>query len=189
MIYSRNDSDDLDALPPLSDDYIAPAPRVSVQAFCESTATADAVQSAGLDRRLAKAHLTMKMGGMATAIETYHSVPTPNVIILETKSGEDILTGLDELATVCDAGTRVVVIGSEEDSAPYRELVRRGVSDYVIGPVETLDVVRAICGLFSASEAVAVGRIIAVVGAKGGVGASTVAHNVAWAIARDLARS
>src|SRR6202030_1261140 len=54
------------------------------------------------------------------------------------------------------------------------------------GPVDTLDVVRSICGLFSASEAVAVGRIIAVVGAKGGVGASTVAHNIAWAIARNL---
>ena len=104
MIYSRND--DLDALPPLSDDYISPAPRVSVQAFCENTATADAVQSAGLDRRLAKAHLTLKMGGMDAAIETYHSVPTPNVIILETKAGKDILAGLDELATVCDAGTR-----------------------------------------------------------------------------------
>ena len=85
------------------------------------------------------------------------------------------------------AGTRVVVIGSANDVAPYRELVRRGVNDYVIGPVEPLDIVRSICSLFSASEAVAVGRIIAVVGAKGGVGASTVAHNVAWAIARDLA--
>ncbi len=79
------------------------------------------------------------------------------------------------------------MIGTTNDAAPYRELVRRGVSDYVIGPVVTLDVVRSICGLFSASEAVAVGRIIAIVGAKGGVGASTVAHNVAWAIARDLA--
>ncbi len=187
MIHSRNDSEEPDELPPLSNDYIAPAPRVSVQAFCETTATADAVQSAGLDRRLAKAHLTIKMGGMEAAIETYHSVPTPNVIILETKAGHDILAGLDELATVCDAGTRVVVIGSNQDVAPYRELVRRGVSDYVIGPVETLDVVRAICGLFSASEDTPVGRIIAVVGAKGGVGASTVAHNVAWAIARDLA--
>ena len=187
MIHSRNDSEERDELPPLSNDYIAPAPRVSVQAFCETTATADAVQSAGLDRRLAKAHLTIKMGGMEAAIETYHSVPTPNVIILETKAGHDILAGLDELATVCDAGTRVVVIGSNQDVAPYRELVRRGVSDYVIGPVETLDVVRAICGLFSASEDTPVGRIIAVVGAKGGVGASTVAHNVAWAIARDIA--
>jgi pilus assembly protein CpaE len=187
MISSRDDSNELDALPPLSDDYIAPAPRVSVQAFCETTTTADAVQSAGLDRRLGKAHLTIKMGGMAAAIETYHSVPTPNVIILETKAGEDILVGLDELATVCDAGTRVVVVGSDQDVAPYRELVRRGVSDYVIGPVETLDMVRAICGLFSTSEAAPVGRIIAVVGAKGGAGASTVAHNLAWAIARDLA--
>jgi pilus assembly protein CpaE len=81
----------------------------------------------------------------------------------------------------------VVLIGRPSDTAPYRELVRRGVNDYVVGPVTPLDVVRSICSLFSASEAVAVGRIIAVVGAKGGVGASTVAHNVAWAIARDLA--
>jgi pilus assembly protein CpaE len=145
------------------------------------------VRSAGEDRRLAKAHVTVQMGGMAAAVEAYSKVPTPNVIILETEGRSDILAGLDQLATVCDAGTRVVVIGGVDDVAPYRELVRRGVNDYVIGPVVTLDVVRSICSLFSASEAVAVGRMIAVVGAKGGVGASTVAHNVAWAIARDLA--
>src|SRR3984893_4216977 len=172
---------------PPADDYIAPAPRVSVQAFCETVATAAAVRSASEDRRLGKAHLTVQMGGVAAAIESYRTVPTPNVIILENEGRSDILAGLDELASVCDPGTRVVVIGTANDSAPYRELVRRGVSDYVIGPVVTLDVVRSICGLFSASEAVAVGRIIAIVGAKGGVGASTVAHNVAWAIARDLA--
>jgi pilus assembly protein CpaE len=113
--------------------------------------------------------------------------PTPNVIVLETGGRNDILAGLDQLATVCDPGTRVVVIGRVNDVTLYRELVRRGVSDYVIAPLETLDVVRSICGLFSAPEAKAVGRIIAIVGAKGGVGASTIAHNVAWAIARDLA--
>jgi pilus assembly protein CpaE len=185
---ARQNSEELpDIAPPPADDYIAPAPRVSVQAFCETAETAAAVRSAGEDRRLSKAHLSVQMGGMAAAIEAYHTVPTPNVIILETEGRSDILAGLDQLATVCDAGTRVVVIGTINDAAPYRELVRRGVSDYVIGPVDTLDVVRSICSLFSASEAVAVGRIIAIVGAKGGVGASTVAHNVAWAIARDLA--
>src|SRR6202158_253850 len=126
------------------------------------------------------------MGGMAAAIEAYRTAPTPNVIILETEGRTDILTGLDQLATVCDAGTRVIVIGRVNDVMLYRELVRRGVSDYVLAPVNTLDVVRSICGLFSAPEAKAVGRIIAIVGAKGGVGASTIAHNVAWAIARDL---
>jgi pilus assembly protein CpaE len=176
-----------DVTPRHVDDYIAPAPRVSVQAFCETAETAAAVQSAGEDRRLGKAHLTVQMGGMAAAIEAYRTVPTPNVIILETEGRSDILAGLDQLATVCDAGTRVVVIGRVNDVTPYRELVRRGVNDYVIGPVDTLDVVRSICSLFSASEAITVGRIIAIVGAKGGVGASTIAHNVAWTIARDLA--
>ena len=176
-----------DVSPPPVDDHIAPAPRVSVQAFCESVETAGAVQSAGEDRRLGKAHLKIQMGGMAAAIEAYRKAPTPNVIILETEGRTDIIAGLDQLATVCDSGTRVVVIGRVNDVGLYRELVRRGVSDYVIAPVNALDVVRSICSLFSTPEAKAVGRIIAIVGAKGGVGASTVAHNVAWAIARDLA--
>jgi pilus assembly protein CpaE len=174
------------ALPP-AEDHIAPAPRVSVQAFCETVETAAAVQSAGEDRRLGKAHMKIQMGGMAAAIEAYRSAPTPNVIVLESDARSNILSGLDHLATVCDPGTRVVVIGRINDVGLYRELVRRGVSDYVIAPIAALDVVRSICNLFSAPEAKSVGRIIAVVGAKGGVGASTIAHNVAWAIARDLA--
>ncbi|MGY4627769.1 AAA family ATPase [Bradyrhizobium sp. USDA 4486] len=172
--------------PPV-EEHIAPAPRVSVQAFCETVETAAAVQSAGEDRRLGKAHLKIQMGGMAAAIEAYRSAPTPNVIVLESDGRNDLLGGLDQLATVCDAGTRVVVIGRINDVMLYRELVRRGVSDYVLAPVGPIDVVRSICNLFSAPEAKAVGRIIAVVGAKGGVGASTISHNVAWAIARDLA--
>jgi pilus assembly protein CpaE len=185
MSRSQQVSDDLP--PSHGDDYISPAPRVSVQVFCVSEATATTARAAAEDRRLAKAHLSVHMGGIAAAIDAYHTAPTPNVIMLETDGHTDILAGLDDLASVCDPGTRVIVIGTASDITPYRELVRRGVNDYVIGPVEVLDVVRSICSLFSASEAVTVGRMIAVVGAKGGVGASTVAHNIAWHIARDVA--
>jgi pilus assembly protein CpaE len=171
-----------------ADEHIAPAPRVSVQAFCETVETAAAVQAAGEDRRLAKAHVKIQMGGATAAVEAYRTSPTPNVIFIETdQRPDDILTRLDQLAEVCDAGTRVVVVGRVNDVTLYRELTRRGVSDYLIAPIGTIDVVRSICGLFSSPDAKAVGRVIAVVGAKGGVGASTVAHNVAWAIARDLA--
>jgi pilus assembly protein CpaE len=171
---------------PAANEYIAAAPRISVQAFCETEDTFKAVRAAGEDRRLSKAHLSAKMGGMAAAIDTYNNAPTPNVIVLESWGGSGLLTWLDELASVCDPGTRVIVIGTAKDDVPYRELVRRGVNDYVVGPIESIDVVRSICSLFSATEAVTVGRVIAVVGAKGGVGASTVSHNVAWAIARNL---
>jgi pilus assembly protein CpaE len=170
------------------DERFAPAPRVSVQAFCETVETAAAIQAAGEDRRMAKAHLRVQMGGLTAAIEAYQNSPTPNVIMLESESRrEDILVGLDQLAEVCDAGTRVVIIGRMNDVALYRELVRRGVSDYLILPVNALQVVRSVCGLFSAPDAKPVGRIIAVVGAKGGVGASTIAHNVAFAVGNDLA--
>ena len=187
ITYARQTTDESEnATGTLSDDHIAPAPRVSVQAFCETAATAEAVQGAALDRRLNRAHIKVHMGGMAAATEAYRFAPTPNVIILETENRTDILAGLDHLATVCDAGTRVVVVGNINDVTLYRELVRRGVSDYIIGPTTPIDIVRSVCGLFSAPEAKAVGRIIAIVGAKGGVGSSTIAHNVAWAVARDL---
>ncbi|MDA9413025.1 AAA family ATPase [Bradyrhizobium sp. CCBAU 45384] len=185
--YARQTQEEQPEIPPPVEEHIAPAPRVSVQAFCDTVETAAAVQSAGEDRRLGKAHLKIQMGGMMAAIEAYRSAPTPNVIVLESDARNDLLAGLDQLAAVCDAGTRVVVIGRINDVMLYRELVRRGVSDYVLAPVGAIDVVRSICNLFSAPEAKAVGRIIAVVGAKGGVGASTISHNVAWAIARDLA--
>ena len=88
-----------------SDEHIAPAPRVSVQAFCENVDTAAAVQAAGEDRRMAKAHLRVQMGGMAAAVEAYQSAPTPNVIILESEGrGNEILSALDQLANYCDAG-------------------------------------------------------------------------------------
>jgi pilus assembly protein CpaE len=171
-----------------ADKHIAPAPRISVQAFCETVETAAAVQAAGDDRRLAKAHVKIQMGGIAAATEAYKNSPTPNVILIETDArAADILGGLDTLAEVCDAGTRVIVLGRVNDVTLYRELTRRGVSEYLITPVGPLDVVRAISGLFSAPDAKPVGRIVAVVGAKGGVGASTIAHNIAWAIGRDLA--
>jgi pilus assembly protein CpaE len=172
---------------PAVSEHIAPAPRVSVQAFCETVETAAAIQAAGEDRRLGKTHLKIQMGGIAAANEAYSSSPTPNVIVIESENrSDDILGGLDTLAEVCDAGTKVVVIGRLNDVVHYRELMRRGISEYLIAPVGAIDMVRAICGLFSTPDAKAIGRVVAVVGAKGGVGSSTIAHNVAWAVARDL---
>jgi len=172
---------------PPGDEQIAPVPRISVQAFCESVDTAGAVQGAAEDRRMAKAHVRIQMGGMPAALEAYRASPTPNVIIIESeKPGDALLEALDELANVCDPETRVIVIGRLNDIVLYRELTRRGISDYLMSPVGAIDVVRAISGLFSSPDAKPVGRVVAIVGAKGGVGSSTIAHNISWAIAKDF---
>jgi pilus assembly protein CpaE len=163
---------------------IDPVPRVSIQAFCESPDIAAIVGAAISDRRMAKAHVKQNMGGAPAAVEAYKSAPTPNVIVLEAAASRDALLGqLEELAEYCDAGTKVVVLGKLNDIVLYRQLIARGVSEYLVAPFGVVDFIQAISQLFSVPGAKALGRVIAVVGAKGGVGASTVAHNLAWSLA------
>ncbi len=163
---------------------IDPVPRVSIQAFCESPEVAALIGAAMADRRMAKAHIKHNMGGAAAAVEAYRSAPTPNVIVLEAPADRgNLVEQLDELAHSCDAGTKVVVLGKTNDIVLYRQLMARGVNEYLVAPFDVIEFVRAISELFRAPGAKALGRLVAVVGAKGGVGASTVAHNLAWCLA------
>ncbi len=163
---------------------IDPVPRISIQAFCESVEALAVIAEAAADRRMAKAQVKQTMGGTAAALEAFRNAATPNVIVLEAPADHSALVAhLDELAHICDAGTKVVVLGRANDVALYRQLMARGVSEYLVPPFEVVDFVQAISQLFRAPGAKPLGRVVAVVGAKGGVGASTVAHNLAWSLA------
>jgi len=164
-----------------------PVPRISIHAFCESPDTGAVIQRAGQDRRLAKAHLTVHMGGVFGAVEYFADSSTPNVIMVETReSGPNILRELEKLAHVCDPGTKVIVIGQTNDIVLYREMIRQGVNEYLVAPLNPLQVIEAIATLYHSPAAAPIGKIFAFVGARGGTGSSTVAHNTAWAIAEDL---
>ncbi len=169
------------------DGLIAPVPRISIQAFCDSPPMVALVASASEDRRMHKASVKTLTGGIAAALSTFRQEQTPNVILLE--AGADnaaFLAGLDALAEFCDDGTRVVVLGQANDINFYRALISRGVSEYLVAPIDVLGVVRAISGLYATPGKGTLGRIIAVYGAKGGVGASVVAHHIAWSISNSL---
>ena len=60
-----------------------PLPRINIQAFCEDEGTADQLQQASRDRRLARTHMSVQMGGLNAAFHSYQSAPTPNLIIIE----------------------------------------------------------------------------------------------------------
>ncbi|MDD3838224.1 MAG: CpaE family protein [Phenylobacterium sp.] len=162
-------------------------PRIAIHVFCEQQDTAETAERAATDRRMGKATATIRLGGLSAAIEAYQNQPTPSLVIVESlASAHEMLVQLDRLAEVCDPGTKVVVIGSANDIALYRELMRRGVSEYLVAPLEPLQIVRTISGLYADPSAPFVGRQVAFCGAKGGVGASTLAHNVAHAITERL---
>jgi len=165
---------------------IAPVPRITIQAFCETQDTAAVIEAAAGDRRMQKTHLKVQMGGGAAAVEAYRHAPTPNVIVIETQGAKSRpIECLDALADVCDPGTKVIVIGHVNDVLLYRQFIQRGVSEYLMAPIEPIALIQAVSDLFSSPGAKPIGRTIAVVGAKGGVGASTLAHNLAWTIARE----
>ena len=84
-------------------DRARPIPRISIQAFCDDTRVAEALQYAAEDRRLSKAHVSVHMGGIAAAISHYVDSPTPNLIIIDTGlKGGQIISELDQLAESCD---------------------------------------------------------------------------------------
>lgn len=164
---------------------LRPVPRISVQAFCETDSVAKPIERAASDRRMSKAHLKVHMGGIPNAIEFYQSAATPNLIILESREEpKQLLASLERLAEVCDQTTRVVVIGHYNDVGLYRELMRSGISEYVVAPISMTDIVSVISAIFVDPDADPIGRSIAFIGAKGGVGSSTIAHNVGWAMSK-----
>jgi pilus assembly protein CpaE len=168
-------------------DRARPIPRISIQAFCEEPATAEVLQAATGDRRLAKSHVSVHMGGAPAAVAHYLECPTPNLIIVETSLPRtQMLAELDRLAECCDAGTKVVVIGRTNDVVLYRELLKRGVSEYLISPIGPLQFIDSLSSLYNDPDTDPVGNVIAFIGAKGGVGSSTVCHNSAWAMSEIL---
>src|SRR6202000_2904866 len=110
--------------------------------FCERADTAGAAEEASRDRRMNRTSTHVSMGGLRAAVEQYQNQPTPSLVVVESEDHGSALIGqLDRLAEVCDPGTKVVVIGSHNDIALYRELMRRGVSEYLVPPVQTLQLI------------------------------------------------
>ncbi|MGE0212382.1 MAG: CpaE family protein [Parvibaculaceae bacterium] len=172
----------------IPDSVVAMIPHVNVQAFCDDQNTARIMQAVAADRRMAKAHMDIQLGGIDAAAQVLGSGSTPNVLLVEsTQPRQGIIAELEQLAAVCDPATKVIVIGHVNDVILYRELIRAGISEYLVAPLHQLQVIEAIGNLFHDSSANPVGRVAAFVGVKGGVGSSTIAHNVAWLISRQHA--
>jgi len=164
-----------------------PIPRISIQAFCEDPETAQALERAAEDRRLSKAHVSIHMGGASAAVAHYQESPTPNLIIIESGLPRAQMLGeLDALAESCDSGTKVVAIGRVNDVILYRELLKRGVSEYLVAPVLPIQLMESISNLYNDPTSDPVGHVLAFIGAKGGVGSSTMCHNSAWTLSEAL---
>lgn len=171
--------------PPVRVTPRAPAIRIHVS-WERDDAKAMLAAFAG-DPRLARAEITQMRGGIDAAHARFSKLPSPDLLILDTSLGSrSLLAALDPLLLRLEQRTRLIVIGEANDVNLVRDLARRGVAYYLLAPKPD-DVIARICDLYATHDGA---RTIAVVGARGGAGASTLARNLAWSIAeRQYART
>lgn len=162
--------------------------RVTIDAFALTPEVAEVLKAVRDDRLMAKSRMDVHPGGLAGAIAYYQDRPSPQVVVVEEEDDDAVmLDRIDQLAELCEPGTRVLVIGRLNDIKLYRTLTARGISDYLLMPVTPRQVQDALGALFADPAASPRGKVVAFWGARGGVGSSTLAQNTAWALSRGLA--
>jgi pilus assembly protein CpaE len=127
-----------------------------------------------------------KNGGVLEAIAMLASRPSPRLLIVDVGGIDDPVARIRELANVCDPTTGVIVIGQSNDIRLYRDLKAAGIVEYYFTPLVRALVMQTCNGIITGSTAAPpsrTGKLICVVGVRGGAGATSIAVATAWHLA------
>lgn len=156
-------------------------PESSVAVFSTDQETLSAVSALEKDWRFARVALHQQDGDIGSAIQLYQEFESPNLIIIQTETMDEGFTArLEDLAGHLDEGTAAVVIGPVNDVYLYRRMIDMGISDYLVRPVKPEVLSDVIAKTLIDRMGVSASRLIAFIGAKGGVGTSSLAQAAAW---------
>lgn len=132
---------------------------------------------------------SVHQGGINAAIAHCEKVHSPHALLVDLTDAEPAATKVSQLAEVCDPGVSVMAIGDRNDISLFRDLMRAGVRDYQVKPLpkallhESLNELLGISAPVERVLTTRLGRVVTIVGTRGGVGASTIATNIAWGLA------
>ncbi len=132
-------------------------------------------------------------GGLRNAVQSLSITASPNILMVDLSESGDPLSDINALAEVCEPGTVVIAVGQVNDVRLYRDLLASGIQDYLLKPLSPGQVRDALVNaqaIFTApknQDVSAAKRHIstAVIGTRGGVGASTLATSLAWLFSAD----
>lgn len=167
---------------------IRPESGVSLAAFVSDEETAAKLKN------IANFHwpgAVINRGGSHDAASYLKSSPSPDLLVVDLDTSDTPFEDLQPLADLCDPSTQVVALGVINDLALYKRFVSAGVADYLVKPLSEEDLETALlAATFRESGAeetagAAAGKLVVTIGARGGVGASTIALNGAWLLAED----
>ncbi|WP_298225262.1 histidine kinase [Acidocella sp.] len=158
--------------------------RLTVLAFVSDSATEQVLRDS-LSEVSTTGGMDIRRGTVRTAIAAMAKLQTPEVLIVDIAGEDQPLQALSELSDVVEPGVRVLVIGESAEVDFYRHITRgMGVMEYLFKPITREAVARHFSPLITrktlGQEAARGGRVVVVIGARGGAGATTIAGNLAW---------
>lgn len=163
--------------------YSVLLPAATVAVFSNHEETRAAVSALTSDWRFARIRFDIRAGDVNAAIAAYTVAPSPNLLLVDTDVIDSGFTGqLEQLAGICSEGTNAMVVGPVNDVAMYRYLINMGVSDYLVRPLQTPTIADVIARILMEQLGASDSHLIAVIGAKGGVGTSMVAGLLAYGL-------
>ncbi len=159
-------------------------PEASIAVFSKDSDTLASARALESDWRFARVVVGVEEGGISAAIQSYQEFESPDLLIIQTDTMDEAFTAkLEELASHCDERTAAVIIGPVNDVYLYRKMIDMGISDYLVKPIPS-DVMADVCAKTLIEKIGVKGsRLIAYIGAKGGVGTSLLCEAAACGVA------
>ncbi|WP_439814076.1 AAA family ATPase [Zavarzinia sp. CC-PAN008] len=142
-------------------------------------------------------YATVLRGNVRSAVDYLLKKRSPKLLIVDLSGSDLPVSDINMLAEVCEPGVSVLAIGERNDVGLFRDLMNVGVTDYLVKPINRDLLARTLSGAAERADVAATGprtqggrtgRLIAVMGARGGVGSTTFAVNAAWALANEKSR-
>ncbi|MFA5593611.1 MAG: type II secretion protein ATPase [Micavibrio sp.] len=152
-------------------------PSATVDFFVKDAQTVESAKALSSDWRFARVAVNIHGGGVEGAIEYFAKGQASDIIMIETDVTDESFTDrLGVLSSHCHENTSAIVIGPVNDVNLYRSLTSMGVSDYLVRPVPSDTLAEVIAQTLIQKLGAAGARLVAVMGAKGGIGVSSVAQ-------------
>jgi pilus assembly protein CpaE len=163
---------------------------VAAMAFVTDVETGQAIATRFQERGLSA---VVSAGGVRKSVELFQSTPSPKLLFIDLSGLDQPMNEIDALAEVCEPGTTVVALGDQNDVSLYRTLTSAGITDYLVKPLsaEGIDMAMDAAAEVPTSpdgESAVSGKVLAFIGAHGGVGTTTLAVNTAYAIATEMGK-
>lgn len=165
--------------------------KIQIEVFLENLQDIETVREALENLNIKKNDIIR--GGIKEAIEFVSKKKSPPYLIIDVSKSDMPVSDLNKLADLCGPGVNVVAVGTRNDVALYRDLMKLGIFDYLVSPLFADIVGRSLKSFLFGEEddkksGTKFGKIIAFVGARGGAGTSFLATNFAALVSKEKSR-